>query len=258
MQLVIPARNEAARLPRTLDSLRAHALAAGETPGAIEVIVVDNGSTDATARLARAASTPAMPVRVVSCATPGKGAAVREGMRHTTSDVVAFMDADGATHLDALVDGMRVIRSGADVAVGSRAVPGSVTTERHSLARVLGARLYRRCTRQVAPGIADTQCGFKIFRGALARAVFGDLVTTGFSFDVEVLARAQRRGARVVEFPVTWDDVPGSTFMPLSHGASSFWELARIARRVRRSSDTAEVAVLTPRTAPVLAPVIEA
>jgi hypothetical protein len=133
-----------------------------------------------------------------------------------------------------------------------------VTTERHSWARVLGARLYRRCTRQVAPGIADTQCGFKVFRGDLGRAVFGDLVTTGFSFDVELLARAQRRGARIVEFPVTWDDVPGSTFVPLTHGAAAFWELALIARRVRQSSDTAEVALLVPRTSPALAPAVEA
>jgi glycosyltransferase involved in cell wall biosynthesis len=199
-----------------------------------------------------------MPVRVLVCEALGKGAAVREGMRHSTADVVAFMDADGATHLDALGDGMRVIAAGADIAVGSRAVPGAVTTERHSWARVLGARLYRRCTRQVAPGIADTQCGFKVFRGDLARAVFGDLVTTGFSFDVELLARAQRRGARIVEFPVTWDDVPGSTFVPLTHGASAFWELAVIARRVRHSSDTAEVALLIPRTPPALAPAVEA
>lgn len=258
MQLVIPARDEASRLPKTLDALRAHVLAAGESPAALEVIVVDNGSSDDTARLALAASTPAMPVRVVRVETPGKGAAVRGGILETTAEVVAFMDADGATHLDALNDGMRIIAAGADVAVGSRAVPGAVTTERHSWARVLGARLYRRCTRQVAPGIADTQCGFKLFRGDLARAVFGDLVTTGFSFDVELLARAQRRGARIVEFPVTWDDVPGSTFDPFTHGASAFWELALIARRVRQSSDTAEVAVLLPRTPPALAPAAEA
>ena len=75
-------------MPRTLDALRAHVLAAGESPGPLEVIVVDNGSTDDTARLALAASSPAMPVRVVPCARPGKGAAVREGMRHTTADVV--------------------------------------------------------------------------------------------------------------------------------------------------------------------------
>lgn len=262
MQLVIPAKDEAARLPRTLEMLRSHVLAAGESPGVTEVIVVDNGSVDDTARLATAASTPALPVRVVTCATPGKGAAVRAGVRHTTADVVAFMDADGATQLDALAEGTRLITAGADIAVGSRAVPGAVTTERHSRARVLGAALYRRCTRQVAPGIADTQCGFKVFRGDLARAVFGDLVTAGFSFDVEVLARAQRRGATVVEFPVTWDDVPGSTFVPIAHGASAFWDLALIARRLRRSADTAEVAVLAPRavpaTGPALAPAAEA
>jgi dolichyl-phosphate beta-glucosyltransferase len=258
MQLVIPARNEASRLPRTLEALRAHVLAAGESPGPLEVIVVDNGSTDDTARLAAAAHSPAMPVRVVRCDTRGKGAAVREGIRHTTGDLVGFMDADGATHLDALEDGLRLIASGADVAVGSRAVPGSVTTERHSGARVLGARLYRRCTREIAPGVADTQCGFKLFRGDLARTIFAELVATGFSFDVEVLGRAQRRGARVVEFPVTWDDVPGSTFLPLWHGASTFWELAVIARRLKGQPVLAEVTVLPPPLAPPLAPVAEA
>jgi dolichyl-phosphate beta-glucosyltransferase len=261
MQLVIPARNEAARLPRTLEALRAHVLAAGASPSALEVVVVDNASTDDTARLAAAAHTPAMPVRVVRCDRPGKGAAVREGVRRTTADLVGFMDADGATHLDALTDAVRVVEAGADVAVGSRAVPGAVTTERHSTARVLGARLYRRCTQEVAPGIADTQCGFKVFRGALARQVFADLRTTGFSFDVEVLGRAQRLGARIVEFPVTWDDVPGSTFQPFRHGAWSFWDLAVIARRLKHAPATADVLVLRPVVPPVvpdLAPVVEA
>jgi dolichyl-phosphate beta-glucosyltransferase len=261
MQLVIPARNEGARLPRTLESLRAHVLAAGSSPGALEVVVVDNGSTDDTARLAAAAHTPAMPVRVVRCDRPGKGAAVREGIRRTTADVVGFMDADGATHLDALADGVRVLEGGADVAVGSRAVPGSVTTERHSPVRVLGARVYRRCTQEIASGIIDTQCGFKIFRGALAREVFADLRATGFSFDVEVLGRAQRLGARIVEFPVTWDDVPGSTFQPFRHGASAFWELAVIARRLKDAPATGDVLVLRPAVppaAPDLAPVVEA
>jgi dolichyl-phosphate beta-glucosyltransferase len=256
MQLVIPARNEAARLPRTLEALRAHVLAAGESPAALEVIVVDNGSTDDTARVAAAAHTAAMPVRVVRCDTLGKGAAVREGIRHTTGDLVGYMDADGATHLEALQDAVRVIDKGADVAVGSRAVPGAVTTERHSPVRVRGAALYRRCTQQVAPGIADTQCGFKVLRGDLARVIFADLRCAGFSFDVEVLARAQQRGARVVEFPVTWDDVPGSTFQPARHGAFAFWELAVISRRLRSQPAVADVTVLP--VAPPLAPAAEA
>lgn len=256
MQLVIPARDEAARLPRTLDALRAHVLAAGESPSALEVIVVDNGSTDDTSRLAAAAHTPAMPVKVVRCDILGKGAAVREGVRHTTAEVVGYMDADGATRLDALHDAVVLLRSGVDVAVGSRAVAGSVTTERHSPVRVRGAALYRRCTRQVAPGIADTQCGFKVFRGDVARAVFADLTSVGFSFDVEVLARAQRRGARVVEFPVTWDDVPGSTFQPMRHGASAFLELAVIARRLRREPLAVPLPAAPPH--PTLAPAAEA
>ncbi len=263
MQLVIPARDEAARLPRTLEMLRAFVLAAAEAPAPLEVVVVDNGSTDDTARLAAGAHTAAMPVRVVRCETRGKGAAVREGIRHTTADVVGFMDADGATHFEALAHAVRLIEAGADVAIGSRAVPGAVTTERHSGARMLGARLYRRCTREIAPGIADTQCGFKVFRGDLGRALFADLRATGFSFDVEVLGRAQRQGAKVVEFPVTWDDVPGSTFLPALHGASTFWELAVIARRLKSAPTFAGVTVL-PRVTPIvppapdLAPAVEA
>lgn len=241
MQLIVPAFNEEARLPRTLATLRAHLLAAEESAGPVEVIVVDNASTDATAEVARAAGSLAMPVRVVLCPTRGKGAAVRAGIAETTADVVGFMDADGATDLSALAEGVRLLSAGADVAIASRAVAGSVTTERHSAVRGWGAAWYRRATRQIAPGIVDTQCGFKLFRGDLAREVFALTRADGFSFDVEVLGRAQRHGARIVEFPTTWDDVPGSTFAPFRHGASAFWELAVIAARLRRTPDTVRV-----------------
>jgi len=259
MQLIVPALNEEARLPRTLAVLRAFQLSAKESAGPLEVIVVDNGSTDATAQLARAADSLAMPVHVISCELKGKGAAVRAGVAHSTADVVGFMDADCATDLSALAEGARLLSAGADVAVASRAVAGSVTTERHSRVRALGATLYRRCTQQIAPGIADTQCGFKMFRGALAREVFAQTRSDGFSFDVEVLGRAQRRGARIVEFPAVWNDVPGSTFLPFRHGASTFWELAVIARRLRRTPATTPVPRLVSEPAPLaLLPAVEA
>ena len=97
MQLIIPAFNEQNRLPSTLQSLRAYVLSTAGLPHPpLEVLVVDNGSTDRTAECALAMSTPAMPVRVLHCAEPGKGAAVRAGVAASTADVVGFMDADGA------------------------------------------------------------------------------------------------------------------------------------------------------------------
>ena len=140
-----------------------------------------------------------MPVRVVYCAVRGKGAAVRAGISVTDADVVGFMDADGATSLNALTAAMHVIEAGAHVAVASRAVPESITWERHSRVRAMGASAYRRLTRTMVPGVFDTQCGFKLFRGDLAREVFSATRTRGFSFDVEVLARCAASGGRLVE-----------------------------------------------------------
>lgn len=228
IQIVIPALNEAERLPRTLRELRRHVLGARPVLGPVEVIVVDNASTDATAELALAADSPAMPVRVVHCAVPGKGAAVRAGVAETDAEIVGFMDADGATRMDALEEACRLLALGADVAIGSRAVEGSDTAVRHRRLRERGATLYRACTAKVVPGISDTQCGFKMMRGDLARTLFSELRTAGFSFDVELLARARARGASISEFPVVWADVPGSTFDPVRHGLGSFLSLVAI------------------------------
>jgi glycosyltransferase involved in cell wall biosynthesis len=236
MQIIVPARNEERRLPQTLTALRNRLVedrAAGLSTGDIEVIVVDNASTDATRHVAESASSPDLPVWVTTCAQPGKGAAVRHGMLRSTHDVVAFMDADGATDLSALRVAMSAVESGADIAVGSRAVTGSQTWARHSRLRAHGATAFRRLSRNLVPGINDTQCGFKVLRGDLARQLFAEVRTDGFSFDVELLARALSRGALVVEFPVVWHDVPGSTFVPARHGGAAFWELFMISWYVR-------------------------
>ena len=233
LQIVIPAFNEERRLPRTLHALRRHVAEHRGVLGRVEVLVVDNASTDATAEVARAASTSAMPVRVVRCTRRGKGAAVRAGLLATEAELVCFMDADGATGLDALEAAWRRLLLGADVAIGSRAHADSDTEARHCRTRSKGAAAYRRLASRLVPGIADTQCGFKMFRGDLVRDVVAGLRTSGFSFDVELLVRLRAAGAEVVEIPVTWVDVPGSTFAPVRHGAGAFAELARIAWSTR-------------------------
>ena len=243
LQLVIPARNEQERLPRTLRDLRRHVRDQRSLARPVQVIVVDNASTDDTAAVARAADSAALPVRVIGCPIPGKGAAVRAGIAATDAPIVGFMDADGATRLDALEEAGRRLALGADVAIGSRGAAGATTASRHSWLRERGARTYRACTARVVPGVIDTQCGFKLMNGDLGRRVFARLRTAGFSFDVEMLALAQAYGARIDEFPVTWADVPGSTFDPLRHGACSFADLALIAWRARRDRVTRPVAL---------------
>jgi dolichyl-phosphate beta-glucosyltransferase len=252
LQLVVPAFNESARLPSTLELLATWLRDNAPAWGPVEVVVVDNASTDGTADVALGLTTPQLPITVMECPRPGKGAAVRAGMLTTTADLVGFVDADGATSFEALATAVSLITGGADVAIGSRAVTGSVTMTRHSALRERGAAVYRWSTGRLVPGIRDTQCGFKIFRGALARAVWAHTRIDGFAFDVEVLGQARLRGATIAEFPVTWVDVPGSTFSPARHGVESFRELAAIGLILRRASRTASVTSLTPLVRSVL------
>ncbi len=234
LQIVIPAYNEELRLPRTLRTLRRFLTDRRSMFGAVEVLVVDNDSTDRTAEVAHAVDSPAMPVRVIRCQRRGKGAAVRAGLLASDADLVAFMDADGATDLAALDAAWHRLRSGADVVIGSRGLDGSVADVRSCRTRTAGAACYRRLARRLVPSVADTQCGFKVICGELARSVAADLVAPGFSFDVELLVRLRAAGARIDEIPVTWTDVPGSTFVPARHGAGAFAELAAIAWRTRQ------------------------
>ncbi len=255
LQLVIPAFNEESRLGRTLRELRRHVASARDTYGRVEVIVVDNLSTDGTAAVALELDSPAMPVRVVTCATRGKGAAVRAGVLATDAEFVGFMDADCATDLEALTESSRLLALGNDVAIASRAVDGSVTAVRHSWLRAYGAHVYRALTARLVPGVRDTQCGFKVFHGDAARRIFADLTTVGFSFDVELLARCQLAGLRIAEFPANWTDVPGSTFHPTRHGVRSFTDLATIAWRLRaaRAGRDTVIALPAPPAVPPLA-----
>ncbi|GGO69494.1 glycosyl transferase [Nonomuraea cavernae] len=192
------------------------------------VIVVDNNSTDATAEIVRAWPEGTVPVRLIQCPVPGKGAAVRAGLLETHAPFVGFCDADMATDLDAIDVAFGLLLSGERVVVGSRAHTCSDVENRHSRVRELGAVGFRSLARVLVRGVNDTQCGFKFFDGALARQVAPRLRTPGFAFDVELLARCAELGAKVLEIPVQWRDMPGSRFSPTRHSAGILLELGRI------------------------------
>jgi hypothetical protein len=172
-------------------------------------------------------------VRLLRSDQPGKGRAVRLGLLATRAPFVGFCDADMATDLSALDVTIGLLTAGQPLVIGSRAVDGSVVEDRHSAVRRLGAAAFRALARRVLPDATDTQCGFKFFSGPLARAAALPLRTGGFAFDIELIAICQRLGAPPTEIPVSWRDVPGSTFSVSHHSAATLREVALIWLRYR-------------------------
>ncbi|RAY12201.1 glycosyl transferase family 2 [Actinomadura craniellae] len=244
LEVVVPAYNEAGRLPTGL-SLLCDKLLALDLPAT--VLVVDNGSTDATADIVRRWSGP-VPVRLLHCARRGKGAAVRHGLLATRASYVGFCDADMATGLDALDRALGLLSGGHPVVVGSRRHPDSDVEDHSSLLRKVGALAFNRAVRDIGGGIADTQCGFKFFLGPLVRAAAADLRTAGFAFDAELLMHCVRRGADVTAIPVVWRDMPGTTFSLRRHSGAVLRELSEIRMMHRRGP-------VRPATLPAPAPV---
>ena len=136
--------------------------------------------------------------------------------------MVGFFDADLATPLDTLEPTFEALAGGADAVIASRHTDGSSFVIPQPLRRRLGGDMFRLLTRSLVPGVADTQCGFKFFRREIVQTAIARVRTTGFAFDVELLAQVQRAGGRIVELPVAWTDVTGSTFHPIRDGLASF------------------------------------
>jgi dolichyl-phosphate beta-glucosyltransferase len=221
LEVLIPAYNEAERLPatlrRTVEFLTTQAWRS-------RVVVIDNGSVDETAAVAREAVRPVgrVEVTVIGCSIPGKGAAVRRGALTSTSTFVGFLDADLATPIETLAATMLHLRQGATAVIASRHAPGARLVRPQPVSRGIGGAAFRRLTRHMVVGVHDTQCGFKFFERAAAQRAIRDTRLTGFAFDVELLANIQRAGGTIVELPVAWTDQAGSTFRPVRDGVSSF------------------------------------
>jgi dolichyl-phosphate beta-glucosyltransferase len=209
LSLIVPAYNEALRLPRTLDRMREHFDEAGEE---YEVILVDDGSDDATAEVAesRAEGWPQLSMLRLPV-NAGKGAAVRTGMLRARGEQRAFSDADLSTPLEELARLRARLGGDCHVAIASRGLPESTIEVHQPGAREFAGKTYNRLLRLlVLRGIRDTQCGLKVFTETAAVTCFGPLRTMRFGFDVETLVRAQRCGWSIAEVPVRWSHVEAS------------------------------------------------
>jgi dolichyl-phosphate beta-glucosyltransferase len=230
LEVAIPAFNEAARLPgtlqRTIEFLR-------EQPWSSRVVVVDNGSWDETAEVTRAIARAAdrrVPVDLVGCSRPGKGAAVRRALLSSRSRFVGFFDADLSTPVENLVIAMSHLENGAAAVIGSRHTTGSLFVEAQPAGRRLGGAVFRRAARTVVKGVRDTQCGFKFFERCAVTHALVACRTTGFAFDVELLRQMQRNGDQIVEVPVAWSHAGESSFRPWQDGIASFGAVLQMQR----------------------------
>ena len=201
--IVIPAFNESARI---LGALRSVVDCIRERGWQAEVIVVNDGSQDATAELVRAFAADASEVRMIeNPGNRGKGYSVRSGLLQALGDVVLFTDADLSAPIEEAELLFTAIAQGADVAIGSRWLERGRQTHRQPLYRQVFGRCFNGVTRAVMGlRFADTQCGFKAFTRSAAQTVFQLQTIEGWGFDPEILFIALKRGYRVVEVPVSW------------------------------------------------------
>jgi len=204
LSIVIPAFNEERRLPKTLDSIVAFLQS---RPIRAEIVVVDDGSTDATSRLVASYQSKYAGVRLVSNRrNRGKGFSVRHGMLEARGEYALFTDADLSTPIEEADKLLAALQEqGYDAAIGSRAVDRSLIQIHQSAMRERAGILFNYMVRWIMGiGFSDTQCGFKAFRMDRARIIFEQQRIERFGFDPEILFLAKRHGLRVAEVPVRW------------------------------------------------------
>jgi dolichyl-phosphate beta-glucosyltransferase len=209
LSIVVPAYNEELRLPHALIEMIDLLDARGS---AYEIIVVDDGSRDATSDTVHRFERIRPQVRLIRLpVNRGKGHAVRTGVLNSRGSRVLFADADGATPFEELARLEAALDAGADVAIGSRAAPSRDTRVRTVLHRRVLGRLFNTWVNAILlPQVADTQCGFKLFSRSAAQFLFSRQQSERFSFDVELLYIARRACMDVREVAVNWNNVPGS------------------------------------------------
>ena len=227
LSIVVPAYNEEARLPASLQAIAGFV---EQQTYSVEVLVVDNNSTDSTQAIAQEFASEQPYIRVLFEKTQGKGAAVRTGMLAARGQYRFICDADLSMPIEEVQKFLPPQLSGYDIAIASREAPGAVRYNEPWYRHLMG-RVFNTIVRLFAvPGFQDTQCGFKMFRDDVAESVFPLQTMNGWSFDVEVLYAAQRRGYRIVEVPINWYYKDNTRIHPIRDSINMFAEVFKIRR----------------------------
>ena len=234
LSILVPAYNEEKRLPATLETI-AQYLAARDFSH--ELIVIDDGSRDQTRQVVRDFAADRPWVRLVqydddlgAALNRGKGFAIRAGVEAAVGRDILFSDADLSTPIEEMERLLPPISRGdCDVAIASRALPESNLAQHQPIHRELMGRTFNKIVQKMAvPGIKDTQCGFKAFRGDVAKRLFKSAQIDGFGFDPEILFLANKFGYKIREIPVTWRHCDNSRVNPLTAPISMLRELFEI------------------------------
>lgn len=225
--VVLPAYNECERIAGTLDKILAYATLRGWTA---EVIVVNDGSTDDTAKIVSDYARRNHGLHLLeNPGNRGKGYSVRNGMLHARGEILLFSDADLSSPIEESEKLFAAIANGADIAIGSRWLDPRLQIRRQPLYRRIFGRIFNLALRSILGlRFKDTQCGFKAFSRRSARALFPLQRIERWGFDPELLYLARRFDLKVREVPVVWAHREGTRISPLRDGIRMFGEMLKI------------------------------
>jgi len=226
---VIPAYNEEARLPATIERV-AEFLAQGPWD-ATEILVVDDGSRDGTVRAVQEYQKKLPGLRLLrNPGNRGKGYSVRHGMLEARGQWVLFSDADLSAPIEEMAKLMEAARrEGAQVVIGSRALDRSLIGVHQTGFREWAGRIFNLCVRLIVRlPFADTQCGFKLFSAKAASEIFRRAQVDRWGFDPELLFIARKLGFKTVEVPVRWNHAEGAKISVFRDSARMFYDVARV------------------------------
>lgn len=228
LSVIIPAYNEAKKLPLTLLDIDKH-FKAGLLPKGktYEIIVVDNGSTDHTKEITERLAKGIANLKVIE-SERGKAAAVKKGMLEAKGEICLFMDADSSTAIDQFAKMILPFNEGYAVVIGSRDIEGAKLIPPQPWYRVILGNIGNLIIQALLlPGYWDTQCGFKAFTADAVQRIFPLVKTKKWSFDVELLSLAKKMGYKIKEIPVVWVNNPSNLIKATTY-IEFFWEVFKI------------------------------